>query len=384
MTGAVRSARAELAARLALLAVPRLKHDTLIALIEDHGSARAVCDALPRLVPADIAAGARSDAVRERTRRSLHAVETQGIRVVPFDDPAYPQLLTDRLGRIRPPVLFAIGDMGLLELTAVAVVGSRAATEYGLDMAERIADGVARAGGCVLSGVALGIDAAAHTAALDAEGATIGVLGCGVDVFYPRRNMALQARIARHGLLLSEQLPGEPPRKHLFPWRNRIIAALSGVIVVVEAGETSGAISTANHGGDCGVDVCAVPNPVDRPTAQGILRLYADGVRPFLGVRELLEDAGLQGDAEAGAGGRDVEHAPAGDVPARVWSQLGATPRHVDLVAAAAGLPVTDVLVTLLELELDGYAVQLGGGRFARRKRPAPRNREPVAGYQSV
>jgi DNA processing protein len=263
-------------------------------------------------------------------------------------------------------------------------VGSRAATEYGLDMAERIGDGVARAGGCVLSGVALGIDAAAHTAALDAGGATIGVLGCGVDVFYPRRNMALQTRIARHGLLLSEQLPGEPPRKHLFPWRNRIIAALSSVIVVVEAAETSGAISTANHGADCGVDVCAVPNPVDRPTAQGILRLYADGVRPFLGVRTLLEDAGLRGDAEAAGQGEDVQHAPAGELPARVWSQLAATPRHVDAVAAGAGLPATEVLVALLELELDGYAVQLGGGRFARRRGPAPRNREAVAGYQSV
>jgi DNA processing protein len=371
--------RAELAARLALLAVPRLKHDVMIGLIEQQGSARAVCAALPKLLP-ELVEGARSHAVRERTRRALQAVEAQRIRVIPFDDPAYPARLTERLGKLRPPLLFAIGDMAMLAPTGVAVVGCRAATEYGLDVAEQIAHAVARAGGCVVSGVALGIDAAAHTAALDAGGCTIGVLACGVDVFYPRRNMDLQARIARSGLLISEQLPGEAPRKHLFPWRNRIIAALSRVIVVVEAGERSGAISTANHGADFGVDVCAVPHAIDRPNAQGILRLYAEGVRPFAGVRALLEDAGLAGLAAGAGAADDVERAPPGPLHGRVWSALGATPKHVDSVAASAGMPPVEVLVVLLELELGGYAQQVGGGRFMRTRAAGRRNRLAPAG----
>jgi DNA processing protein len=376
-----RPERAELAARLALLAVPRLKHDDMIALIGDHGSARAVWDALPRLLPPAIADGARTPAVRERTRRALHAVESQGLRVIAFDDPAYPVLLTERLGALRPPLLFAIGDMEMVDRTGVAVVGCRAATEYGLDVAEQIGDAVARAGGCVISGVALGIDAAAHAAALDADGCTIGVLGCGVDVFYPRRNMELQSRIGRCGLLLSEQLPGEPPRKHLFPWRNRIIAALSRIIVVVEAGERSGAISTAHHGGDFNVQVLAVPNAVDRPTAQGIMRLYAEGVAPYTGIRTLLEDAGLIPlDGPLPGEGADVDHEPAGRLPARIWSELGSTPRHVDSVAAGAGLATADVLSTLLELELDGYAIQVSGGRFMRRRAHRKRNRAATAG----
>jgi DNA processing protein len=365
--------RRDLAAWIALLAVPGLRGEQLIDIVTSAGSARAAFDALGDAYGPGMAAAARSDAVRERARRALAAVEADGLHVVCFNDAIYPARLTDRLHRYRPPVLFARGDLALLDRTCVSVVGCRAASEYGLDVAGELGDAIARAGGCVVSGVALGIDAAAHEAALDAGGATIGVLGCGVDVFYPRRNMQLQLRIGAHGLLLAEQLPGEPPRKFQFPYRNRIIAALAEAVVVVEAGARSGALSTAEHAGVAGIDVFAVPNAIDRPNAAGIVQLYRNGVFPYTGTRDLLESVRLVGIGEPEAGmASAVEQPPADPGAARIWTQLERRGQHPDRIAAAAGVPVRDALVTLLQLELDGFAVQLPGGRYAR---PAVRGR---------
>lgn len=371
--------RRELAAWLALLAVPGLRGEQVVEAVQAAGSARSACAALGDLFGAELAEAARTEAVRERTRRALHAVESQALHVMGFtDQAAYPAVLGERLGGYRPPVLFGRGDLSLLALKAVAVVGCRAASEYGLDVAEELGDAVARAGGCVVSGLALGIDAAAHAAALEAGGATIGVLGCGVDVFYPRRNTALQERIAGAGLLLSEHLPGEPPRKFQFPYRNRIIAALARAVVVVEAGSKSGSLGTAEHAGQQAVDVFAVPNAMDRPGSEGIVKLYRDGVPPYTGTRDLLEHVGLIGVADtAPARGAEPQHAPADPVAAQVWLQLDRRGRHPDLIADATGMPPALILSTLLQLELDGYAEQAGGGRFSRtahtvRKRTAP------------
>jgi DNA processing protein len=387
--------RREVAAWLALLAAPGLRGETLVQLVAETGGARAAFDALEDALGAEVAAEARTGQVQERTRRALHATEQQDLHVIPFTDPAYPRLLTERLGAYRPPVLFGRGDLSLFALAGIGIVGCRSASEYGLDVAEDLADAVARAGGCVVSGVALGIDAAAHQAALDAGGATIGVLACGVDVFYPRRNMQLQERIATTGLLLSENLPGEAPRKYLFPYRNRIIACLSRAVVVVEGGARSGTLSTAEHAGQRGVDVFAVPHPLDRPNGEGILRLYRDGVPPYTGARDLLHHAGLIALAEAAPREPDVvAHAPPEPRAAQLWQELGPRGRTVDELAAASGIPVPEVLVLLLQMELGGYASQLAGGRFTRRKEPRLklrkleqhalpsrfRNREAVAG----
>ncbi|HSJ25892.1 MAG TPA: DNA-processing protein DprA [Longimicrobiales bacterium] len=362
--------RRELAARLALLTVPGLKAEQAISLVEATGSARLAFDALGDVFGGDMAAAARTERVRQRTRRALQAVEEQGLHVVTFDDELYPARLSGYLTDYRPPVLFGRGDLSLVQPQCIAIVGSRSASEYGLDVAEDAARHVAHAGGCVVSGVALGVDAAAHRAALEADGATIGVLGCGVDVFYPRRNMELQERIGRCGLLLSEQLPGEPPRKHQFPYRNRIIAALSSAVLIVEAGAKSGALSTAGHAADLGVDVFVVPHAIDRPNAAGNLRLFREGAPVYTGARDMLEQVGLMGvgDPVPAASG-DMEYPPPGPEAARIWDSLDARGRHVDSIAAAVGMPVDEVLVALLDLELDGYAIQLGGGRFTRRRR---------------
>jgi DNA processing protein len=360
-------ARAELAACLTLLATPRLPDWRALELLQAHGSGRAAMAALAAECGPGIAAVAASAAVARRVARALHTIETEQILPVPFGTPLYPSLLAFRLGPAAPPMLFARGDMGSLELKGIGVVGCRAATEYGLDVAEQIGGAVARAGGCIISGLARGIDAAAHAAALDAGGCTIAVMGCGVDVYYPHENMKLQDRIGRDGLVLSEFLPGDPPLKYRFPHRNRIIAALSRAVVVVEAGEKSGAVRTATYAMECDIPTYGVPNAVDRPGMQGILDLYRDGVAPYTGTRDLLESNGLVllGADVADPAGLEPDTVPDGSVHARVWRVLGKNPVHVDAVAAAAGVSLPDALSALLELELDGRARQLPGGRFS-------------------
>ncbi|MGH7446415.1 MAG: DNA-processing protein DprA [Longimicrobiales bacterium] len=360
--------RAELTAQLTLLATPRLPQPRVLQLLNTYGSARDACMQLVRACGAEVAAAARSAGVRERVRAALAAVDDGQIHVLACGDPLYPELMRLRLGEFAPPFLFARGKLTLLGAHGLAVVGCRDASEYGLDIAEQIGGAVARAGGCVVSGLARGIDAAAHTAALDADGPTIAVLGCGIDVYYPRANRALQDRIARDGLLLSELLPGEPPRRYQFPHRNRIIAALSAGVVVVEAGEKSGAVTTGNHAANQGVPVYGVPNAIHLPNVQGILALFRDGASIYTGLRDLLESTGLIGIGDAVPIELCEDLPPQDAVHARVWRALGTQPLHADVLASAAGVPPTAALVALLELELDGRVRQLAGQRFERRR----------------
>lgn len=358
--------RAELVARLTLLALPGLSAPGVLRLLDRHGGA---CRAIARLGAdhgSTLAAAARSDAVRVRVRRAIAALDAGAIHVIAWGDPLYPELVRLRLGDHAPPILFARGRLELLAATGIAVVGCRRATGYGRDIAEQIGAGIARAGGCVVSGVARGIDAAAHAAALEAGGPTIGVLGCGIDVCYPRENRELHVRIARHGLLLSELLPGEPPRRYQFPHRNRIIAALSQAVVVVEAGERSGALTTGNHAANQGVQVYCVPNVLHEPNMQGSLALLRDGASVYTGLRDLLEATGLVQIGDPPPLELLDDTPPADGIHARVWRALGSRTVHADTIARAAGLSSTAALVALLELELDGRVRQLPGQRFER------------------
>jgi DNA processing protein len=355
--------RHELAAQIALLAAPGLSPSHMVRLITEHGSALNALRALPHECEDAVTASLRTEPVRERVRRALHVVRDWNVHPIAFTDALYPERLRQRLDQHTPPLLFARGRLELLDLCGIAVVGCRRATQYGLDIAGQLADGVARAGGCIISGLALGIDAAAHTSALDAEGATIGVLGCGIDVYYPRQNTRLQDRVARDGLLLSELLPGMPPLRHHFTHRNRIIAALSEAVVVVEAGERSGAVATGNHAVAAGVRVLGVMNAMHLPNVQGVLALFRDGAEIYAGVRDLLESTGL-----IGVG--DALPQPAAPIPparhGKVWAALGNEPLHTDAIAAEAGLTTAEALGALLELELDGRVRQLAGNRFVR------------------
>lgn len=366
--------RAELIAQLTLLATPRLSQAAVLRLLQTYGSAREARQRLDAACGAGIAAASRSRRVQERVQSALGVIDAGRIQVLPWGHPLYPDLVRLRLGACAPPVLFARGALELLGAPAIAVVGCRKASEYGLDIAEQIGGGVARAGGCVVSGLALGIDAAGHAAALEANGPTVAVLGCGIDVYYPRHNMRLQNRIVRDGLLLSELLPGEPPRQHQFPHRNRIIAALAQAVVVVEAGEKSGAVTTGNHAANQGVPVYCVPNAIHLPNAQGILALIRDGAHTYTGLRDLLEVTGLIRLGDAVPIDLFEDEPPPNAVHARLWRALEAGPVQADALARTAGVEPTTALVALLELELDGRVRQLAGQRFERRRERARRN----------
>ena len=363
----------ELRARLTLLATPRLGAPAALALLRRHGTGQRALDALASMMRPEPRA-ARTAQVDARVTRTLRVIADERVDLIWFDDPRYPERLQQRLDEYAPPVLFAKGDVALLDAVSIAVVGSRQATNYGLDVAAELGAAIGQVGGCVVSGVARGIDAAAQEASLDVGGASIGVLGCGIDVLYPRENNWLQERLGVAGLLLTEFLPGTPPLKHHFPYRNRIIAALSCAVVVVEASEKSGAVKTAEHASLQSIDVYVVPNALDHPNFQGNRALLRDGVHVYTGARDLLETLGLLHVGQGLPHTADAAMRPQSALHARIWDLLTASARHVDEVAAEAALPPTSVLVALLELELDGRVKQLPGNRFARvpeRRRPA-------------
>lgn len=246
-----------------------------------------------------------------------------------------------------PPVaLFSLGSATASQ-PAVAIVGTRAATAYGERVTRELSAAFARAGACVISGMARGIDAAAHRAALDAGGHTVAVLGTGVDVAYPASHRPLHRDIARRGLLLSEMVPGATPNRGSFPRRNRIIAGLADLTIVVEAGLRSGALITAGHALDLGRMVAAVPGPIDSPQSAGANELLRDGAAVVASVADALALLGLTAPVkgERAAGSADEQ---------AVWDALSRGPLDIDTLAARSGLPARKCLAAVTALELAG------------------------------
>jgi DNA processing protein len=263
--------------------------------------------------------------------------------------------------------VFGCGDRACLDgAVAVAVVGTRAPTLDGLRTARLVAGALARAGAVVVSGLARGIDQAAHRAALDADGRTVAVLGTGLGVDYPSRSAALRAGITERGALLTELPPGEGPRPWHFLARNRIISGLAAATVVVEGGPTSGALQTARLAAGQGRDVWAVPGSINAPTSQAPLALLRDGALPLTGVDVLLGSLGLTGGGGAGrATGGDEAAGRSGPDPAADLSDgarailrlLGAVPAATDSLIAASRLPAHTTMAAVAELIESGHAV---------------------------
>jgi DNA processing protein len=280
-------------------------------------------------------------------------------------DPAYPAPLTDLID--APAVLYVHGEPARFAETLgadrVAIVGARRASEYGLQQARGLGRGLAAAGLAVISGMALGVDAAAHVGALEADGLTVAVLACGPDLAYPASKRRLHARIAARGAVLAELPPGTPPRRWCFPARNRIIAALAQVTVVVEAGERSGSLITAGQAADLGREVAAVPGLVTAPLAIGTNALIADGAQLVRGPRDVLE-------LLFGAAASELLPARPDDRAAGLESDLRVLLERVaggcDTVAALAGPggAVDAVLAGLAQLELRGLVRRGPGGRY--------------------
>ncbi|HET7457026.1 MAG TPA: DNA-processing protein DprA [Gemmatimonadaceae bacterium] len=279
--------------------------------------------------------------------RALDDAADVGATLLLRGDALYPAALLDLSD--PPPHLFALGDPRVADAPAVAIVGTRRATAYGERTAHEIATALARAGVAVISGLARGIDAVAHRAALDAGGRTVAVLGTGVDVAYPAAHAALHARIAGQGLVLSEHAPGERAGAGAFPRRNRIIAALASTTIVIEAGFKSGALITASHALDLGRTVAAVPGPIDAPQSAGANELLRDGAAVIASPADAL--------ALLGVSAPRAQRVPLADRPPderAVLEALTSGALDIDSLAARARLPAVRCLAAVTALELSG------------------------------
>lgn len=289
----------------------------------------------------------------------------RGVEALTLADEGYPA----RLKEIPdpPPALFVTG--GLSQARAVALVGSRKATPTGIETARALGRALGERRVCVVSGLALGIDAAAHEGALEAGGTTIGVLGCGIDVVYPRANLGLFGRVKGGGALVSEYYLGEAPLAWRFPARNRIIAGLCREVVVVEAGEKSGALITARHALEAGRDVWAVPGPPGAPECRGSNRLLADGAGVLWDVQEFLEAVAPDVAPDASVDLADTRAVPEAlpEAEAAVLFSVGFGPTVADAVARSSGIEMGRVLSALALLELKGYVTRDRDGAYARR-----------------
>ena len=359
---------------LRLLATDGLGPARTAALLEAFGSAEAVLEAAPsRLVAAGIPSKVVDALLSERSAEAAAQTESAckrlDIAVVVRDDPRYPAPLLR--APAAPPVLFLRGDAAALSRPQVAIVGTRKAGRYGRTLAAEFAAGLARAGLAITSGLALGIDGAAHEGALSAAGVTVAVCGTGLDTVYPPEHVDLAGRIiATGGALVSELPPGSPPRRRNFPYRNRIIAGLALATVVVEAPRGSGALITAHHAVDAGREVLVLPGRVDNPNFSGSHALLREGARPVTSVADVLSElpAGVAR-PPASVDERAAPRRAPPDLPAeerKLWDALEDGPMDAAGLADLCGIALPRVLATLVRLQMRGLVARLPGGRFER------------------
>jgi len=286
-------------------------------------------------------------------------ITAQGICIITWEDKIYPPRLIEI--DQPPPVLYVRGEITEEDTWAVAVVGTRRVTAYGRQVADELASYLAANGVTVVSGLARGVDAIAHQSALKNGGRTIAVLGCGVDRIYPPEHDQLAQKIMQNGALISDYPPGTPPDASNFPSRNRIISGLSMSSVVVEAGETSGALITAQFAIDQGREVFAVPGNILAPQSKGTNRLIAQGAHPVLSARDLLDVLNLTRVTEQ----RSVRQSlPTDEFETKLMNVLTHEPLHMDEIRSQTGLPIERVSATLVMMELKGLVRQVGGNNY--------------------
>jgi len=318
---------------------------------------RAVRGVGPKLLSRILAARQEVDPIREIALCRRH-----GIGIVTEADDAYPRPLREI--HDRPSVLFTRGQLLPSDAVAVAIVGTRHATRYGLDQAERLAAGLARAGMTIVSGLARGIDAAAHRGALSAEGRTIAVLGSGLLRLFPPEHEELARQVADHGAVLSELPPEFEPMGGNFPQRNRIISGLALGVIIVEAPERSGALITARLAMEQGRDVFAVPGRVDSRPSRGCHRLLRDGATLVESPDDVLEHLGFLVEAAPQEDGTEIHH-PAeltlNDVERKILDAIDREPTSIDELVTKTGLGVPQVLSTLSVLEMRRLVRRLSG-----------------------
>ncbi|MBH3426637.1 DNA-processing protein DprA [Pseudomonas alkylphenolica] len=355
---------AELEARLRLHRLPALGPQRFHALLQAFGSASAALSAPASAwrslkLPLESAEARRSHEVRDGAAAALAWLERRDRHVLMWDEPAYPALLAEVDS--APPLLFVAGNPALLEKPQLAIVGSRRASRPALDTAAAFSRHLAQAGFVITSGLALGVDGAAHQGAMDVGGQTVGVLGTGLQKFYPQRHRALAAAMIEQGSAVVSEFPLDAgPVAGNFPRRNRIISGLSLGVLVVEASLASGSLITARLAAEQGREVYAIPGSIHHPGAKGCHQLIRDGALLVENVEQIVET--LQGwqrlpplqDVEA-AGSRHLLEA-----------LLLAAPLSSEALASSSGWPLPKVLAALTELEVTGRVCNEAGRWFAR------------------
>jgi DNA processing protein len=354
-----------LAGWLQLALTPGLGPSAIRTLLREYGLPQAVLgrkrDELARHVPAQALEALDSAAVREGVGRALDWAAQPGRFVVTLADETYPRLLLEIAD--PPPLLYAHGRAELLRRPGLAIVGSRNATAQGARNAEEFAKTLSGAGLTVVSGLALGIDAAAHRGGLAEHGSTIAVLGTGIDLVYPQRNAALAAEVAQRGLLLSEFPLGTPAAAHNFPRRNRLISGLSRGCLVIEAAIASGSLITARLAAEQGREVFAVPGSIHSPLSKGCHSLIKSGAKLVESAEDVLSElSGFRAAARADV----ADPVPPAEEASGLLAFMGHDPVDVDALCERAGLPADQVSSELLRLELDGRVTALPGGLFQR------------------
>jgi DNA processing protein len=340
---------------LALQNAHCFRPDLAVALLREHGDPERALHASGAPPP--------PDAELERQLTSLRRV---GARGLPLSSPAYPACLARYPD--AAPLLFVQGDARALAGPGLAIVGSRAATRHGLALAHGFAGALARAGLVVISGLARGIDAAAHQGALDCGGRTLAVQACGPDLVYPAAHRRLAARVDAQGARVTEFPPGTPPRAPHFPLRNRLISGLAAGLLVVEARERSGTLVTAGHAAAQGVDVFALPGPVGSAACAGSNRLLRDGARVALDPEDVLCALRLAGvravplpEAREAAPPAPARESP---LSTAILAALERAPAHRDELARLLSRDPQQLALEILELELAGRIREERDGRF--------------------
>ncbi|MEA3121098.1 MAG: processing protein [Paraburkholderia sp.] len=382
---ALHMTNAQLSAWLALAGASGLTPAALRALLDAFGAAQAVraqsFDALAAIAGEQAARavlappGARFD---ESVARLAAWCSETGNTLVALDDPTYPPTL--RTMHDPPPLLYVKGRLELLHAPGVAIVGSRNATPQGLEDAEHFARSLADAGLTIVSGLALGIDGAAHRGALDARGGTVAVIGTGADIVYPAGHRALAHALAARGAIVSEWPLGTPARREHFPQRNRLIAGLARGVLIVEAALRSGSLITARLANEMGREVFAVPGSIHAPLSRGCHQLIKEGAKLTETPEDIFEEFGTVAPAPRSAPSA-LAPAPAASMTtpacaldpdhldacaARVLDALGHAPATLEILAARTDMPSAALQGKLLELELAGHVSAMPGGRFAR------------------
>src|SRR3954467_2093471 len=361
-----------LASWLQLTLTPGLGAASLRAMLKQFGLPQAILQRrrseLAAFMPPQALAALDSSAVHDAVARSLEWALAPGRAIITLADEGYPRSLLEIAD--PPALLYAAGRVELASRPALAVVGSRNASPQGERNAESFARALSDAGLTIVSGLALGIDAAAHRGGLAGASSTIAVLGTGIDVAYPQRNAALASEIASHGLLLSEFPPGAPPAAHNFPRRNRLISGLAQGCLVVEAALASGSLITARAAADQGREVFAIPGSIHSPLTKGCHALIKSGAKLVESAEDVLAElagfrpsgfASTVAPAPGPAASSGLTAAEAG-----LLEHMGHDPVDVDSLCSRAGLSAEQVAARLRHLELDGRVASLPGGLYQR------------------